>query len=91
MNRRRFTFAALLAPLVALPALAEAAPRRKLAERSWAEMTARQHTRLLPGFGTPAPTEADAGPRWDAMTPTQRRRLVVATRRHRAHPATPPA
>jgi hypothetical protein len=87
MNRRRFALAALLAPFAALPALAQttpAAPRKKLFERSWTEMTARQHARLLPGFGTPAPTEAEAGPRWDAMDARQRRAIMRAVRQPRS-------
>ncbi len=89
MNRRSFTLAALLAPFAALPALAQTppatppAPRKKLIDRSWAEMNARQHARLLPGFGDPAPTEADAGPRWDGMDNRQRRAVLRAVRHPR--------
>ncbi len=87
MNRRSFTLAALLAPLAALPAMAQtapAAPRKKQIERSWAEMNARQHARLLPGFGTPAPTAAEAGPRWDGMDQRQRRAVLRAVRQQRS-------
>jgi hypothetical protein len=90
MNRRSFTLAALLAPLAALPALAQTSPaapataRKKLIERSWAEMNARQQARLLPGFGTPAPTAAEAGPRWDGMDARQRRAVLRAVRQPRS-------
>ena len=83
MNRRSFTLAALLSPLAALPALAQpaaGAPRKKLFERSWAEMQPRQRARLLPGFGEPQPTEVEAGPRWDAMDERRRRIVIRAAR-----------
>ncbi len=83
MNRRSLALAALLSPLAALPALAQTAPatpRKPLIERSWAEIAPRQRTRLLPGFGEPQPTEAEAGPRWDAMDERRRRVVIRATR-----------
>lgn len=86
MKRRLFTLLALFAPVAAVaqtaPATpaAPAAPRKKLHEKTWAELTRRQHERLLPGFGNPPPTAAEAGPRWDAMDARQRRAVMRAVR-----------
>jgi hypothetical protein len=98
MQRRLFALMAVLAPFSALaqttpeapaaPATpaAPAAPHKRLAEKSWEELTPRQRTRLLHGFGDPAPSAEEARTRWEGMNTRQRRTVVrTATRWRRQH------
>lgn len=89
MQRRLFALMLGLSPFAALaPASAEQAAthhraRRRLAEKSWDQLTPRQRARMLHGFGAPAPSAEEARSRWDGMDQHQRRAVARAAGRGR--------